>query len=295
MNLSRVELINQHLDSFPVLPTNVMRLIQVTGNPECSVSDVVEVIQADQSLSLTILKFANSVLFGRPQKVETIKMAVVILGFNEVQRIAMAKALLNSFNKIARQHKSVVDGFWHHSFVCGVGARHIATELGAAGESAFMGGLIHDIGKLIMLETFNEDYPPERWMTGLSDEEKLNKELHFFSFTHDMLGAQLLQKWLFPESLISTVACHHRPAEASGRSDLAAVVQLADILAFYSCNQDFQKDGDILEAIKDMEGDFLSDWRMMGLSFQDGDLVSWYDWLLENLEQIHSLRQTFSS
>ncbi len=98
----------------------------VTSDPESSVQDVLEVILTDQSLCLTILKISNSVLFGRPKKVDSIKMAVSILGFNEVQRIALTKALVNSFSKIAQRHKSTIDKFWEHSFICGMTARIIA-------------------------------------------------------------------------------------------------------------------------------------------------------------------------
>lgn len=294
MNYTRSELINQHLDSFPVLPANVMRLMQVTRNPDCSVKDVVETIQSDQSLCLTILKFANSVLFGRPQKVDSVKMAVVILGFNEVQRIAMAKALFNSFSKIARQYKEIVDNFWLHSFVCGICARHIAKNQGVSSEIAFMGGLIHDIGKLIMLETFTDDYQPDIWMTGFSKEEKLHQELGTFSFTHDMLGGQLLRKWLFPESLISVVAYHHRPAGSAGEKVMALIVQLADFLSFFCCNQELPEEDDILLATHSFLPEIKSQWQLLGLSLTDEDIVEWFSWLLSNHDESSQLKQAFA-
>ena len=141
MTTTKHDLIKQHIDSFPVLPVTVMRLMTVTGDPESSVQDVMEIILTDQSLSLTVLKIANSVLFGRPQKVDSLKMAVTILGFNEVQRIALTKALINSFNNLGKQHKLYIDKFWLHSFVCGMVARIIAQDLQVNPDIAFMGGL----------------------------------------------------------------------------------------------------------------------------------------------------------
>lgn len=296
MKATRSDLITQYIDSFPVLPVTVTRLMQVTGNPECSVKDIVETIHSDQSLCLTVLKIANSVLFGRPRKVDSIKMAVVTLGFNEVQRIALAKALINSFGKLAEHHKILVDRFWQHSFVCGMAAGVIARDQGIIPDIAFMGGLIHDIGKLIMLETFADDYAPERWMTSLSEEQMLRDELRMFSFTHDMLGGQLLRKWFFPENLISAVANHHHPEEAAGGEEgFAHVIQLADVLSFYCCNQELLGEDDILTVIDNCLPGLQSRWHGLGLPLDNEALAGWFSWLVENHEQSTTLREAFSA
>ncbi|MGB3209444.1 MAG: HDOD domain-containing protein [Desulforhopalus sp.] len=295
MKAKRYDLIQQHLDTFPVLPVTVARLMQVTNDPECSVKDVVETIHSDQSLCLTVLKIANSVLFGRPKKVDSIKMAVVILGFNEVQRIALAKALINSFNKLARQHKPFVDRFWAHSFVCGMAARVIARDLQINPDIAFMGGLIHDIGKLIMLETFADDYDLKHWMTTLSNTEMLHEELQMFSFTHDILGGQLLEKWLFPDNLVTAVAYHHRPEEAVRERELAHVIQLADLLSFYCCNPKSLGEDTILTAAYTSLPAIRSQWHGCGLLFDEDAVAAWFAWLSDNHEQSLSLEQAFAA
>lgn len=295
MKPTRSQLIQQYIDSFPVLPVTVTRLMDVTSDPECSVKDVVETIHSDPSLCLTILKISNSVLFGRPQKVDSIKMAVVILGFNEVQRIAMAKALINSFCKIAKKDKPFVDRFWEHSFVCGLAAKCIARDLRIVPDIGFMGGLIHDIGKLIMLETFADDYGPERWMTELSNEDTLQEELEIYSFTHDMVGGQLLKKWLFPENLITAVAYHHRPGEALKEKAFAHVIQLADILSFYCCNQKLLWEEDILTFIYSSLPDIQSSWQSFGVPLEDEAITGWFDWLAINHKQGSRLNDAFAA
>ena len=295
MKKRRSELIKQHIDSFPVLPATVARLMEVTSSPECSVQDIVDTIHSDHSLCLTVLKIANSVLFGRPQKVDSIKMAVVVLGFNEVQRIALAKALLNSFNTLAKQHKPFVDRFWEHSFISGMAAGVIAQDQHITPDIAFMGGLIHDIGKLIMFETFADEYPLDRWMTTLSNEETLYEELQMFSFTHDMLGGQLLRKWLFPENLITAVAYHHRPGDALQEKAFAHVIQLADILSFYCCNQEALGEDDILTVIQGLLPGIRETWRKLGLFLDDEAITGWFVWLVRNRAQGKNLREAFSA
>jgi len=109
---------------------------------------------------------------------------------------------------------------------------------------AFLGGLIHDIGKLIMLETFVDDYAVD-WMTIFSREEIRHDEHQMFSFTHDIVGGQLLRKWIFPENLITAVEHHHRPGEAGEEKSLAYIIQLADFLSFYCCNRELLGDDNI--------------------------------------------------
>lgn len=295
MKSTRSEQIQRYIDSFPVLPVTVTRLMDVTSDPECSVKDVVETIHTDPSLCLTILKISNSVLFGRPQRVDSIKMAVVILGFNEVQKIALAKALINSFSKLARKHKPYVDRFWEHSFICGMAAKIISQDLNIAHDNAFMGGLLHDIGKLIMLETFTDNYALERWMTTLSNEDTLHEELQIHSFTHDMLGGQLLQKWLFPENLIAAIAYHHRPDEvAKDKKGIAHIIQLADILSFYCCNQKLLWDDDILTFIQASLPDIQARWQSFGVTLEDDAIERWFNWLLTNHRQGSNLNSAFS-
>jgi len=294
MKKTRDELIKQNIDSFPVLPVTVTRLMEVTNDPESSVQDVIDVILPDQSLCLTVLKIANSVLFGRPKKVDSIKLAVSILGFNEVERIALTKALINSFSKLAKQNKLFVDKFWEHSFVCGMAARTIAQDLHFTPDIAFMGGLIHDIGKLIMLETFVADYATEYWMTKFSSEEMLREELQMFSFTHDTVGGQLLTKWLFPENLTTAVAHHHHPADACEEKGVACIIQLADFLSFYCCNQELFEDDDILAATHNSLPDIQLQWKSFGVTLENDAISRWFNWLLNNYEEGSNLKDAFS-
>ncbi len=294
MKTTREELIKQHIDSFPVLPVTVTRLMKVTKDPESSAQDVMEVILTDQSLCLTVLKIANSALFGRPKKVDSIKMAIAILGFNEVERIALAKALINSFSKLPRQHKPLIDKYWEHSFVCGIMARVIARDLQTPPDIAFLGGLIHDIGKLIMLETFVDDYAVD-WMTKFSGEKICHDELQMFSFTHDIVGGQLLKKWIFPENLITAVKYHHHPGDAGEEKNLAYIIQLADFLSFYCCNIELLGDDTILTVIRNTLPDIQSQWRRVGLVLEDDAIAEWFNWLLDNYEQSCSLKEAFSA
>lgn len=293
MEKNRREQIKQHIDTFPVLPSNVAALMRVTNDPESSIQDLIEVILPDQSLCISVLKIANSALFGFPKKVESINRAVTILGFNEVERIALTKALMNSFNKLSRKHKSDMDKFWEHSFICGLLAKVIAKDLDMPGDIAFIGGIIHDIGKLVMLETFEEDYTTDYWMRQLSTLESRQKELHMFAFTHDQVGGDLLEKWLFPESLISAVGFHHRPAEAPANVKIACIIQLADALSFYYAHPELLENDDIVETVYKVLPDFETNRLELSDSLEDQKIISWFGWLHENYEKGSNIKEAF--
>ena len=295
MTMIKPELLKQHIDSLPVLPVTVTRLMRVTNDPGSSAQDVMETILPDQSLCLTIIKIANSALLGRPQKVDSIKMAVTVLGFNEVQNIALAKAVISSFSNLDKRHKPFVDKFWEHSFFCAMAARIIAEDLRIAPEVAFIGGLIHDIGKLIMLETFKKGYAVEYWMTKHSNQELLHDEFEAFLFTHDQVGGQLLRKWFFPKNLIAAVANHHRPGEAAEEKKLAHIIQLADLLSFYCCNQESLGEDDILTAVLTSLPDAQNQWKSLGLPVKNDAICGWFNCLLDIHDQGSSLKEAFST
>jgi HD-like signal output (HDOD) protein len=123
----------------------------------------------------------------------------------------------------------------------------------------------------------------------------LHEELQTFSFTHDMLGGQLLRKWLFPENLITAVAYHHRPADAAREKALAHVIQLADILSFYCCNKNALGDDDILTAIQNVLPDMQLRWHGFGLSLENKAIDDWFNWLVKNQNQSGVLKKAFSA
>ena len=294
MKKTRFDRIKQHIDTFPVLPATVTRLMAVVNDPESSVDDIINTILPDQSLCLTILKIANSALFGRPRKAGSLKTAVIILGFNEVRKIAVTKALINSFGKLPDKQKPFMDRFWSHSFLCGLAAVIIARDLQIDADTAFMAGLIHDAGKLVMLQTFVDDYTLEPWMTTYSSQEVLQEELRAYSFTHDAVGGQLLEKWLFPENLVTAVAYHHRPGQAVVEQGFAYIVQLADILSFYCCSQEPPEEIDIVTTTFDALPDIRDGWRNVGWTLQDEAITGWFHLLAANRHEGHDLKEAFT-
>lgn len=292
---TKAELIRQQIDSFPILPATVLRIMQVTADPESSADDLMQALLPDQSLCVTVLKLANSVLFGRPQGVDSLTSAIMVLGFNQVQSIALIKAMNNSFRELKLVDTAPVEQFWEHSFLTAMAAQHIAQHLRFPSSTLFMAGLIHDIGKLVMLLTFGDEYAPEQWMRPFSTEERLAAEQQLFIFNHATVGGQLLGQWSFPDTLLAAVEYHHLPAKASGKQFFAQMIQLADLLSFFCIESEAGQDDDVIAKLQLFLPDLITRWRGMGMAWNDEHCRHWYSWLCKSREQSGTIREIFSA
>lgn len=279
MTESKAISIEQQLESLPPLPTTVANVLAVTNNPESSANDLVKAILPDQTMCIAVLKIANSVLYGRPKKVSSLETAVTVLGFNEVQNIVLAKAAVKAFHPIFKTHEIDLNVFWDHSFTCGLAARIIGEHINLPSGQFFVAGLLHDIGKLAMLLAFGRRYDTGRWLAGMSGDERLQQEKQHFSITHDVVGSRLLQRWQFPDNLITAVQYHHSSGEAEKLQGYPLVIQLADFLAHMYMETEKPDEHTLKAALATTFPGFQEQWRMMHLPWEDITLESWFAWL----------------
>ena len=271
--------IEKQIESLPPLPTTVAQVMDVLADPECSANNLVKAILPDQAMCVTILKFANSALYGRPKKVSSLETAVMVLGFNEVQSIVLGKATVSTFNALLKNHQQTLDHFWNHAFTCALAARIISENMGLKSGQFFMAGLLHDIGKLAMLLAFNERYQPEEFMKTFSTTDILNSEKQAFNISHDLVGSNLLKRWQFPESLVGALQFHHEPEKASKSQGYPLIVQIADFLAHINSEEDCLDEESLKEELKSHLPDFETLWKQNRLPWEDITLESWFAWL----------------
>ena len=206
MNEHNQTMMQRQMDSFPVLPVTVAQILRVTGDPESSAADLMAALLPDQSLCATVLKLANSALFGRPRRVDSLQAAIMVLGFNRVQSIALVKTMLNTFSDLGSGSTAEVERFWEHAFLSAMAANHMARDLGLGLGASFMAGLLHDLGKLVLLQTFGDDYLAGRWLNRCTGEGDLAAERLAFGFDHATVGGRLLGQWQFPDTLVAAAA-----------------------------------------------------------------------------------------
>jgi putative nucleotidyltransferase with HDIG domain len=271
--------IDHVIDSLPPLPVTVANVIKVTTNPDSSADDLVRAILPDQIMCAAILRMANSVLYGHSKEISSLRTAVVLLGFKEVQSIVMGKAAITTFRQTFKDNKAEMAKFWEHSFACGLAAKIIAENLKLATGQFFMGGLLHDIGKLVMFLALPEKYLPAERMSTFSTGERLVEEKQKFSTSHNIIGGRILKKWLFPESLVLAVEYHHCPLEAPSMHGYPLIVQLADLLAFLCSNPEAVEGRSLVTTITEYLPDIKAQWESENMLWNQIAIESWLAWL----------------
>ena len=208
------------------------KLHQAMQNPNASFNDFSNIISADPSLALRLLRIANSPFYGLGSKVETIIHALGIVGIDQLKELALATIMVNQFKGIDKDLVNM-HSFWMHSIGCGLAARAIAKNMGERQlEPYYTASMLHDIGSLIIYKEIPEK---SREILTRCKSEGLSLstvEEEVLGFTHAEVGAVVFEKWGLPASLVMAVQYHHRPSEAKEHPLFPAIVHLADIIAY---------------------------------------------------------------
>jgi len=215
----------------PTLSIVLNKILKVAGDNRSSASDMAEVITKDQSLTTNILKIANSAYFGLSQQVTTVSRAIIVLGFDAVKSIALSASVIAAFPK--RGSKSFDRSrFWTHSLACAYVCKQIsrATHL-VDMETAFVCGLLHDIGKIALDIYFPDSYHKTLEYLNEHEARLVDAEFEVLGFTHAEVGMWMAQRWKFPKGIIFSIANHHGAiADDERYRELTAIVRLGNQL-----------------------------------------------------------------
>lgn len=224
------------IKTLPTLPVIIARLTKMLADPDTSVKKVTQLLSEDQALTAKILKLANSAYYGFPGQIASVDHAVVMLGFGGVRDVALSASVIELFRGSpaqAAEMKSLFqpDKFWEHSIATGVACRMLARSRKLADpEEAFVGGLLHDIGKLIMYE-----HMPVMFLEILRDCRNRGRPFVVAEAerdcSHAALGRLLVEEWKLPERISEPVGFHHRLRPRRTTAAVTAAVQFADIFA----------------------------------------------------------------
>ncbi len=199
----------ESLKDLPTIPTVMSQVLTALDNPDVSAASLAKIIENDQSLTAKVLKVANSPFYGFARKISTIDLAVVVMGINTIKEIILSLIIQKFFSKIQKSTFDV-NAFWQYSVFCGTASRVLARKLGyrLAGE-AFVTGLMHDIGVLVLVESFSSDFIKIR---ALQDQKGLSMpeaEMLVLDTTHAEIGAWIAEKWNLPDRLCVALSHHH--------------------------------------------------------------------------------------
>lgn len=225
--LALTDVIRQIRD-LPALPVVVMELLGNLDRDDTSISMLADKVSRDQALTAKTLRLANSSFYGMQSKVTTIQQAIAILGFNSVRTLVTAAAIIGNFS--GSTHASFdVESFWRHSIATALSAKALARHLRVNQDYAFMVGLLHDIGRLVLATRSPQQFAEVIvWQAG-KDCLMLEAERAVLGLDHTTVGRALAEHWKFPLLLQKAIESHHAP-DAQEPGSLAAVVHVADCM-----------------------------------------------------------------
>jgi putative nucleotidyltransferase with HDIG domain len=231
----RLRDLKKFVTDLPTLPVIFQELFKCMQDPDVQVSELAEIIVRDQALTAKILKLVNSAFYGRAGQVTTINRAVVIMGFQTVRSAALAISVFDYFKDMRTDGRVFnLHGFWRHSIGVSCLAKQASIMLKKGEpEEAFVAGLLHDIGKLVMLRHFPADIED---LTQAAAEQHLTwrmGEKMLFPISHDSIADDLFRSWNFPASVVEAVAFHHQPEHACRHAELASLIHLADFFSYH--------------------------------------------------------------
>jgi putative nucleotidyltransferase with HDIG domain len=212
----------------PALPSIVLDLIASFEQVDVDITTLAEKLSRDQALAAKTLRLANSSFYGLAAKIKTVKQAIVVLGFDSARTLAVASSMIDSFGD-GKNEQIDVAAFWRHSIAVALCAKSIARHLGANQEHAFLAGLLHDIGRLVLAFRFPQQYAQVVAFSESTDTPLRQAEMQVLGTDHDRTGRMLAEAWKFPLVIQLAIGEHHAPGQA-GSGDVADIVHVADAL-----------------------------------------------------------------
>lgn len=211
-------------------PRVFQKVNAIVSDPDSTTEDIARAIGEDAGITLRLLRVVNSAFFGYNQKIESLDQAVMALGTSQVRDLVLATTVADRFEGLPPDLINM-ERFWQHSLACGVMARSLAqTRREMNLEPFFLGGMLHDIGRVVMFSKMPEKCREIVARCARSNDVMHVVEREVFGYDHAEVGGCLLNTWGLPAQLEEAVATHHLPQRAVRNPMLSAVVHIADLV-----------------------------------------------------------------
>jgi putative nucleotidyltransferase with HDIG domain len=217
---------------FATLPPVATKVLALLENESADIREIVSVIETDPSLTLKILQMANSPLYAVRGSVSSVHQSVLTLGLNRVANIVLSVSIFSKFIMLSRSASAqYLERFWWHSSCTGMVAKALAAKIKRSfKEAEFIGGILHDIGKMAMIQFDPANYGKMLELMNTAQITDKEAEMQIFGVDHEAVGAVITRLWKLPENLQAVVAHHSDPASLKEHRELTAVIRVADIL-----------------------------------------------------------------
>jgi len=213
----------------PTIPIIAQKILTLRNDDENLAEKLGSIISSDQSLSVKVLTLANSAYYGHRAQIGTIKKAVVIIGTAMLRQFSLGVLISKGFGRGSQERET----FWRHSLMAANAAAAIAKRSRTPNpEVCFMGGLLHDVGKLVLDTNMPTEYTQVMEMVKSGNCSSIEAERLVFDTDHTEVGAWMAERWQLPAELVQSIGFHHSlEFEDLPHSRIVAIVSAASMCA----------------------------------------------------------------
>ncbi|MBX3340871.1 MAG: HDOD domain-containing protein [Nitrospira sp.] len=215
----------EQVGELPTLPHVVQKLASMIGRPNVSAEEIGALIEKDQVLSAKVLRLANSPFYGFPSRIASVAHAVVVLGLSVVKGLTLCATAFDMMKNAG------MNDLWRHSLGVAITAHILGAKAGMKNpEEVFVGGLLHDIGKVVLYVKWPDVGQQITAARKDSSRSLMETEQELFAVTHADVGGWLATAWHLPTTLREPILHHHMPTAAQDAKLQTAIVHVADVL-----------------------------------------------------------------
>lgn len=224
-------MLDRGVGELPALPQVVLELMTMLQDDSINSADFAARIESDQGLVARTLRLANSPFYGVCGRVGTIRDAVQMLGMRAVGTL-LTTASVSGRISAAECADFDFPGFWRHALATGIAARELARCVRLNDDLAFVAGLLHDIGRLVLAARLPRALALVIESAHDADIPELDAEQQVLGCSHTDVGTRVARHWHFPAAVVDAIEHHHRPGALSGAAPtISDLVHVADALA----------------------------------------------------------------
>lgn len=228
--------IQRFITKIPSFSTTVAKVLEICSSPDAAASDLNRVISYDPVLTGQLIKLINSAYYGLPNRVTSLTHAIIMLGINTVKNMVLSTSMLASFKKRLEVTALTIDDFWQHSLGVAVIAKAIAKRQQVPmdeQEEIFIAGLMHDLGKIPLINCYPELYQQALIAAKDSRLALLQAEIAAIGIDHCQVGYLIGAKWRLIDRVQAAILAHHEPAPDLHKANMRVwcITSLANQLA----------------------------------------------------------------
>ena len=234
MSIQRAKLLIERKVQLPTLPHVVTRITALANDPNTSAEEMGELIGQDAPIAAKVLRIANSSYYSVQEEVVSTDRAAAVLGFDLLKSIVTQASVIAQFKHLSENEALDLESVWHHSILTGQVSAHLARRcrhrLGLMPNEFHVIGLLHDIGKVLLLDGMGAEYAEVLARASASRRPLIVLEREVLGFGHTDVGALLAASWSLPAPFVRAIQFHHGPREAVASDPVVCLVANVNLI-----------------------------------------------------------------